>query len=120
MTLLVYGALGAVMFILVLQLQVSAGWSALASGLSALPLTIILFALSSRAGALAARIGPRVPMSVGPALCAVGVLLQQLGAFAPGQEARIVLHGDHQIEHLARRIPQQDRLAHVLHRMQPL
>ncbi|MBP6995326.1 MAG: MFS transporter [Phycicoccus sp.] len=75
MTLLVYGALGAVMFILVLQLQVSAGWSALASGLSALPLTIILFALSSRAGALAARIGPRVPMSVGPALCAVGVLL---------------------------------------------
>ena len=75
MTLLVYGALGAVMFILVLQLQVSAGWSALAAGLSALPITVILFALSSRAGALAARIGPRVPMSLGPALCAIGAML---------------------------------------------
>ena len=74
MTLLVYGALGAVMFVLVLQLQVSAGWSALAAGLSGLPVTIALLLLSSRAAALSARIGPRVPMSVGPALCALGVL----------------------------------------------
>lgn len=75
MTALVYGAFGAVMFVVILQLQVSAGWSALTSGLSALPLTIALMLLSSRAAAIAARIGPRIPMTVGPLLCAAGTLL---------------------------------------------
>ncbi|MCA0337525.1 MAG: MFS transporter [Actinobacteria bacterium] len=75
MTFLVYGALGVVFFILVLQLQVSAGWSALAAGLSGLPVTVALMLLSSRAAALSARIGPRLPMTVGPLVCAVGVLL---------------------------------------------
>lgn len=75
MTLLVYGAIGAVMFILVLQLQVSSGWSATAAGLSALPMTIILLLFSSAAGSLSARIGPRLPMSLGPVLCAAGALL---------------------------------------------
>ncbi len=74
MTFLVYGALGAVMFLFVLQLQVSAGCSALAAGLSTLPVTIALMLLSSRAAALSHRIGPRVPMSLGPVLCAAGVL----------------------------------------------
>lgn len=75
MTLVVYGALGVVFFILVLQLQVSAGWSALAAGLTGLPITIALMLLSSRAAQLSARIGPRIPMSLGPVICAVGVLL---------------------------------------------
>lgn len=73
MTLLVYGALGAVLFLLVLQLQVSAGWSALEAGLAGLPVTIALMLLSSRTAALSDRIGPRVPMTLGPALCAAGV-----------------------------------------------
>ncbi len=72
MTFLVYGALGAVYFVLVLQLQVSAGWSALAAGVSALPVTVAMMLLSSRAARLSARIGPRIPMTVGPLVCGLG------------------------------------------------
>lgn len=75
MTLLVYGALGAVFFVLVLQLQVSAGWSALRSGIAGVPVTVALMLLSSRAARLGERIGPRIPMTVGPLVCAVGVTL---------------------------------------------
>lgn len=74
MTLLVYGALGAVSVFLVLQLQ-AAGWSALEAGVSGLPMTIALLLLSSRAAAVSARIGPRIPMTVGPLVCAAGILL---------------------------------------------
>ena len=65
MTLLVYGALGGVSLFTVLQLQ-AVGWSALQAGLSGLPITLALLLLSSRAAALSARIGPRIPMTVGP------------------------------------------------------
>lgn len=75
MTFLVYGALSAVFFILVLQLQVVSGFSATGAGVSMLPVTVLMMLLSTRAGALAGRIGPRIPMSVGPLVCAVGVLL---------------------------------------------
>ena len=74
MTLLVYGALGGVSLFVVLQLQ-AAGWSALEAGLSGLPVTIALMLLSTRAAALADRTGPRMPMSVGPLVCAGGALL---------------------------------------------
>jgi EmrB/QacA subfamily drug resistance transporter len=75
MTFLVYGALGAVLFLLVLQLQVTSGYSALQAGLATLPITAVMLLFSSRAAVLAARTGPRLPMSVGPMLCAAGVLL---------------------------------------------
>jgi len=75
MTLLVYGGLGIMTFFLVLQLQVSSGYSPLAAGLSTLPLTIAMLLLSSRSGALATKIGPRWQMSLGPLLCGIGVLL---------------------------------------------
>ena len=75
LTLLVYGALGSMLFFLVLQLQVVTGWSPLAAGLATIPLTLVMLLLSSRSGALAARIGPRLPLSVGPLLCAVGTLM---------------------------------------------
>lgn len=74
MTLLVYGALGAVFLFVTIQLQVTSGWTALASGLAGLPVTVALMLLSSRAGALADRIGPRIPMTVGPLLCGAGAL----------------------------------------------
>lgn len=74
MTLLVYGAYGVVLLFVVVQLQVSAGWSALTSGMVSLPITVALMLFSSRAGALANRIGPRVPMTVGPVLCGAGTL----------------------------------------------
>jgi hypothetical protein len=75
LTLLVYGALGAMLFFLVLQLQVVTGWSPLKAGLATVPLTLVMLVFSSRSGALAARIGPRVPLSVGPVLCGIGALL---------------------------------------------
>ena len=75
LTLLVYGALGAMLFFLVLQLQVVTGWTPLKAGLATIPLTLVMLALSSRSGALAARIGPRLPLSIGPVLCGVGTLV---------------------------------------------
>ncbi|MGZ5417282.1 MAG: MFS transporter [Nocardioides sp.] len=80
MTFLVYGALGAMTFFLVLQLQVSAGYTPFEAGLATLPITLVLLALSSRAGALATRIGPRPLMAGGPVLCGAGTwLLRDVG-----------------------------------------
>ncbi|MCW2844817.1 MAG: drug resistance transporter, EmrB/QacA subfamily [Nocardioides sp.] len=75
MTFLVYGALGAAMFFLVLQLQTVSGYGALRAGIATLPLTVIMFFLAAKGGELGARIGPRVPMTVGPVVMAVGVAL---------------------------------------------
>lgn len=75
MTLLTYAALGGVLFFVVLQLQTVSGFSPLAAGVATLPITIVMFLLAGRGGALAARIGPRLPMTFGPLLCAVGTLL---------------------------------------------
>jgi EmrB/QacA subfamily drug resistance transporter len=75
MTLLVYGALSVMTFFLVLQLQVSAGYTPLQAGLATVPMTLVMLVGSSRAGQLSARIGPRWPMTVGPVLCGVGALM---------------------------------------------
>jgi EmrB/QacA subfamily drug resistance transporter len=75
MTLLVYAALGAVFFFLVLQLQVVAGYGPLEAGIATIPVTIVMLLLAARGGALAARIGPRLPMALGPIVCAVGIAL---------------------------------------------
>ncbi len=75
MTLLVYGALGAMTFFLVLQLQVVAGYTPWQAGFATVPITLFMLALSSRSGALAARIGPRLQMSLGPLLCGAGALM---------------------------------------------
>lgn len=91
MTFLVYGALGAIMFVLVVQLQTSAGWSPLESGLATLPVTVLLLLLSPRMAEIAQRTGPRLPMSLGPVLCAAGVLV--LSAIGPGAGWGLVLGG---------------------------
>jgi EmrB/QacA subfamily drug resistance transporter len=74
-TLVVYAALGVLFFLLAVELQVVAGFGALAAGTALLPITIIMLILSSAAGHLAERIGPRLPMTVGPLLGATGTLL---------------------------------------------
>ncbi|MEU4196826.1 MFS transporter [Kribbella sp. NPDC026611] len=74
-TFAVYGALGGVMFLFVIFLQVSLGYSALEAGAATLPITAAVLVLSPPMGALAQRIGPRLPLSVGPALLAAGALL---------------------------------------------
>ncbi|HXW47565.1 MAG TPA: MFS transporter [Streptosporangiaceae bacterium] len=74
-TFLVYGAFSGLIFLLVLQLQVVAGFSPLRAGSALLPVTLIMLALSSPAGALAQRIGPKLPMAIGISGCAAGMLL---------------------------------------------
>jgi len=71
-TFIVYGAIGGALFLLPIALQVVSGYTALASGVALLPVTVITFALSQRSGALASRIGPRLQMSVGPVLIGIG------------------------------------------------
>ncbi|MCF6378391.1 MFS transporter [Nocardioides KLBMP 9356] len=74
MTLLVYAALGAILFFLVLQLQTVGGYNALEAGLSTLPITVCMLFLAARGGALGERIGPRIPMTFGPMVMAAGTL----------------------------------------------
>ncbi|MGQ0618001.1 MAG: MFS transporter [Acidimicrobiia bacterium] len=81
-TLLVYAALGVGMFVVVLHLQNDLGYSALEAGASLLPVTVIMLALSRWAGGLGQRIGPRLPMTVGP--LGVGAGMAILSRVAPG------------------------------------
>jgi EmrB/QacA subfamily drug resistance transporter len=73
-TFAVYAALSGVFFVLVVALQVVAGFSPITAGAALLPVTVIMFFLSARGGALGQRIGPRIPMTVGPLVAAIGVL----------------------------------------------
>jgi EmrB/QacA subfamily drug resistance transporter len=80
-TFLVYAALGGIFFLFVVQLQVVGGFSPMLAGATLLPITAIMLLLSGPAGALAERIGPRLPMAAGPALSACGVaLMLRIGA----------------------------------------
>jgi EmrB/QacA subfamily drug resistance transporter len=74
-TLLLYGALGVVFFLLGLVLQGPLGYTPLQAGAATVPITLAMLLLSARAGALAERIGPRIPMTVGPLVVAVAMLL---------------------------------------------
>jgi EmrB/QacA subfamily drug resistance transporter len=75
MTLLVYAALGAAIFFITLQLQTVGGWSPLQAGIALLPITICMILLAAKGGELGARIGPRIPMTVGPIVMGVSCLL---------------------------------------------
>ncbi|MFI0817244.1 MFS transporter [Streptomyces sp. NPDC021098] len=74
-TLCVYAAFGGFFFLVVLNLQVVVGYSALAAGTALMPTTLLMLLLSARSGELGKRIGPRIPLTVGPLLCAAGMLL---------------------------------------------
>lgn len=79
-TLAVYAALGGVFFLLVLELQLVAGYSPLMSGVATVPVTLIMLVLSAPAGRWAQVHGPRIPMTAGPLLAAAGlVLLLRIG-----------------------------------------
>jgi predicted MFS family arabinose efflux permease len=73
-TLGMYAGLGIFFFYLTIYLQQVAGYTALQSGLATVPLTIVMFLLSRRFGALADRFGPRVFMAAGPLIAAAGLL----------------------------------------------
>jgi EmrB/QacA subfamily drug resistance transporter len=74
-TVFLYAALGVSFFLVVYQLQVAAGWSALRAGTALIPATVLMFLFSARSGALAQRIGPRVQLTVGPLFTGAGLLL---------------------------------------------
>lgn len=78
----VYGALGAAMFLLVVHLQSSLGYSALGAGAALFPTTLLMLLLSPRAGKLSTRIGPRWPMTFGPLVAGAGLAL--MGSVRPG------------------------------------
>ena len=77
-TLLVYAALSGVTFLLVVHLQTDLDYSALEAGASLLPVTACMLVLSPRMGALSQRIGPRIPMTVGPVVAGAGMALLAL------------------------------------------
>jgi EmrB/QacA subfamily drug resistance transporter len=73
-TFLIYGALYVTFYYVALMTQGVLGYSAAAAGLAGIPGGLLLALFSTRFGALAGTYGPRVFMSVGPALMAIGVL----------------------------------------------
>lgn len=80
-TFVVYAALGGAFFLLAIQLQQVVGFTALETGLALVPMTIVMLLLSARAGRLAQRIGPRLPMTAGPLVAALGLaLMTRIGA----------------------------------------
>ena len=81
-TLAVYAALGGAMFLLALQLQQSLGYSPVSAGLAMLPTTVVMLVLSPVTGSLADRIGPRLPMTLGPLVAALGLAL--MARITPG------------------------------------
>ena len=74
-TLTIYAGLMGSSFFLTLYLQQVAGYTALAAGFAGVPISLMLFFLSPRFGAFTARVGPRLPMSAGPIVGGVGLLL---------------------------------------------
>jgi EmrB/QacA subfamily drug resistance transporter len=81
-TFVVYAALGVALFLVVVELQTVLDYSALAAGAATIPITVLMLLLSPRAGRLAQRIGPRIPMTIGPLVVAVGLVL--LAGIGPG------------------------------------
>lgn len=82
-TFVLYAALAGTFFLLPVQLQQVSGYSPFQAGISLLPMTLMLFLISSRAGRLATRYGPKWLMTVGPVVAGVGLILfSRVGAEA--------------------------------------
>jgi EmrB/QacA subfamily drug resistance transporter len=80
LTLLLYGALGALTVLVPYLLIEARGYSGMQAGSALLPLAIILAVMSPLMGGLAGRIGPRLPLSIGPLAVAAGfVLMLRIG-----------------------------------------
>ena len=75
LALVTYAALGGVIFLFVAFLQISLGYTALQAGAATLPVTMLLLILSGPSGAIAQRIGPRIPLTAGAVLTGAGLLL---------------------------------------------
>ena len=78
MTFLLYGAFGAAMLLIPYVLITSGGYSPVQAGLAMLPLPILMTSASPTMGSIAARIGPRIPLTVGPLVVGVGMIVSRL------------------------------------------
>ena len=78
LTFLLYGAFGAAMLLIPYVLISSGGYSPVKAGLALLPLPVLMTAASPKMGSLAARIGPRLPLTIGPLVVAAGLALSWL------------------------------------------
>jgi predicted MFS family arabinose efflux permease len=78
LTFLLYGAFGAAMLLIPFVLITGGGYSPVQAGLALLPLPILMTAASPAMGALAMRIGPRIPLTVGPLIVGAGMVLTRL------------------------------------------
>jgi len=75
LTLLLYAALGALMFFFALNLIQVQRYSATAAGAALLPFVVIMFSLSRWSGGLIQRYGARLPLLIGPTIAAIGFAL---------------------------------------------
>jgi EmrB/QacA subfamily drug resistance transporter len=75
LTLLLYAALSVILFLVPLNLIQIQGYSATEAGAALLPFPLIMFALSRWSGGLVARVGSRLPLTVGPGISALGIAL---------------------------------------------
>lgn len=78
LTFLLYGAFAAAMLLIPYVLITSGGYSPVQAGLAMLPLPILMTSASPMMGGLAAKIGPRIPLTVGPLIVGAGMLLSRL------------------------------------------
>ncbi|HYU96530.1 MAG TPA: MFS transporter [Sphingomicrobium sp.] len=78
LTLLLYGAFSAAMLLIPYVLISSGGYSPVQAGLAMLPLPVLMTAISPTMGGLAARMGPRIPLTIGPLIVAAGMALAVL------------------------------------------
>jgi EmrB/QacA subfamily drug resistance transporter len=75
LTFVIYAALSMSLFFVALVLQQALGYSPLAAGAATFPITLIMLTLSAPSGALAQRIGPRIPLVAGPLIAGCGLAL---------------------------------------------
>ncbi|MGH7125543.1 MAG: MFS transporter [Stellaceae bacterium] len=78
LTFLLYGAFGAAMLLIPYVLISSGGYSPVEAVLAILPLPVLMTALSPRMGSLSARIGPRIPLTIGPMIVGAGMIASLL------------------------------------------
>lgn len=86
-TLFLYFALSGVIFFLVLNFQQVQHYSPVLAGLGMLPTVLLITFLSGVGGTLADKIGPRVPMIVGPLIVSIGMA----SLILPGKNANYFL-----------------------------
>ena len=90
LTLFLYAALSAVLFFLPFELIQGRGYSPAAAGAAILPFVVVISALSRSSGRIADRVGPRVPLTVGPIVAAAGFAVLAFGDPAASYAASVL------------------------------